>query len=145
MRKYEISVNNRPYKVEVKSFTSEAAEVEINGKTYDVHINSIESAGSTSPAPRILSSTSKAATVPVHTSPSAGTGQAGALRAPIPGSIMTILVKVGDKVIVGQKVLKMEAMKMENEISAQAAGTIKTISVKPGDTVSQGQELLMIG
>ncbi|MBT4091015.1 MAG: biotin/lipoyl-binding protein, partial [Deltaproteobacteria bacterium] len=65
--------------------------------------------------------------------------------APIPGSILEVLVKEGDQVEAGQTVVKMEAMKMENDINATSSGTIKSIQVSVGDAVSQGQALVEIG
>ena len=65
--------------------------------------------------------------------------------APMPGLIMKVLVKVGDTVTVGQKVMTMEAMKMENDINAGSAGTVKAVLVKEGDNVKEHQPLVTIG
>ena len=67
------------------------------------------------------------------------------IKAPIPGSILEILVNVGDSVSAGQTVFKMEAMKMENDVNAIGAGVVKSISVSVGDAVNQGQDLMVIG
>jgi biotin carboxyl carrier protein len=53
-------------------------------------------------------------------------------------------VKEGDKVTMGQKLLTMEAMKMENNVLAEKAGTVKSLFVKPGDTVLQNDTLVEI-
>lgn len=64
------------------------------------------------------------------------------VTAPLPGSITKISVKVGDRINIGDQVLLMEAMKMENSISAEAAGTVKAILCKEGDQVQSGQALV---
>ena len=60
----------------------------------------------------------------------------------MPGLILHVLVKPGDKVSNGQTVIKMEAMKMENEIKSSMDGKVKEILVKPQDNVAEGDILL---
>jgi glutaconyl-CoA decarboxylase len=62
----------------------------------------------------------------------------------MPGKLISIKVKVGDKVQANTLVAVLEAMKMENEILAGVAGTVKEIKVKPGETVDGGKTLLVI-
>ncbi len=57
------------------------------------------------------------------------------VTAPLPGRILEVLVKVGDKVAEGQDIVVLEAMKMENSITTEYAGEVKAIFVQPGDTV----------
>lgn len=64
------------------------------------------------------------------------------VTAPLPGAITKITVKVGDRVNTGDTVLMMEAMKMENSISAEASGVVKAILCKEGDQVQSGQALV---
>ena len=66
------------------------------------------------------------------------------IKASMPGKVVDILVKPGDKVEPKQGVLIIEAMKMENEIKSPGAGEVKEISVKPGQTVEAGELLLVI-
>jgi biotin carboxyl carrier protein len=65
--------------------------------------------------------------------------------APIPGTVIRYLVKEGDIVKAGTGIAVLEAMKMENEISAPAGGKIKSVNCKPGDKVSGGTVLAIIG
>ena len=65
-----------------------------------------------------------------------------AIVAPMPGKILGISVKEGEKVGLGQVVLVLEAMKMENEISSTVEGRIKQIKVKVGDTVATGDVMI---
>ena len=62
----------------------------------------------------------------------------------MPGSVLEILVKAGDKVKKGQALMVTEAMKMETEIRAAQAGTVRGIAVKSGDAVAVGDTLLSL-
>lgn len=64
------------------------------------------------------------------------------LVAPMPGLIVRVNAKAGDKVAQGQGLVVMEAMKMENELRAQAAGTVKSVNVTPGTAVEKGTVLI---
>ena len=60
------------------------------------------------------------------------------------GTIVKVLVEVGQEVEVGQGIVVLEAMKMENQIVADKAGTVKEIKVAPGDTVGGGDVVATI-
>jgi biotin carboxyl carrier protein len=66
------------------------------------------------------------------------------VKAPMPGKIVRVLVKVGDLVESGQGIAVIEAMKMQNELKAAGAGCVISISVKDGDTVIAGAVLAVI-
>ena len=85
-----------------------------------------------------------AASAPVAAPVAAPAPAAGAktVTAPLPGSITKVSVKVGDTVAAGDTVLMMEAMKMENSITAEFAGTVKAVLCKEGDQVQSGQALV---
>jgi acetyl-CoA/propionyl-CoA carboxylase biotin carboxyl carrier protein len=72
----------------------------------------------------------------------AGTGE---VASPMQGTIVKTLVSVGDTVELGQAVVVLEAMKMENHITAEKAGTISEVRVSAGDTVGTGDVLVVIG
>lgn len=151
MRTYELSINGNDYKIKVKSFNLDAAELEINGDSVKVAVKNMgdDLAGRPLPA-RSLSSRAPtaspaASSTPKTPSKTAAGGSGQAVIAPIPGAIMEIFVKEGQEIKMGQPVLKMEAMKMENIINSDFSGTVQSISVNPGDAVSQGQELVLIG
>ena len=88
------------------------------------------------PAPATPAGVSAA---PAMSAPAAGSKT---VTAPLPGAITKISVKVGDRVSTGDTVLMMEAMKMENSISAEFGGTVKAILCKEGDQVQSGQALV---
>lgn len=64
------------------------------------------------------------------------------LKAPMPGLIVRVNVKVGDQVQAGQGLVVMEAMKMENELKTTAAGVVKAVKVEPGTAVEKGALLV---
>jgi acetyl-CoA/propionyl-CoA carboxylase, biotin carboxylase, biotin carboxyl carrier protein len=74
----------------------------------------------------------------------AGAAASGSVSVPMQGTIVKVLVNVGDAVEVGQGLCVLEAMKMENLINAETAGTVKEIRVKPGDTVGAGDVVAVI-
>lgn len=144
MREYELTINKKSLRVRVKEFSADQAELEVNGKPYTVNIDKVTQPLSPGAEKPPLRSVSSAAQVTAPAAPQAPSAAAGSVRAPIPGSILDIFVKVGDAVKAGQPLFKMEAMKMENEINAQTGGSVSAILVSPGDSVSQGQELIQI-
>ena len=64
------------------------------------------------------------------------------LRAPMPGLVVRVLVEVGQEVAGGAGVVVLEAMKMENELTAPAAGVVGAVRVRPGEPVEKGQVLV---
>ncbi len=64
--------------------------------------------------------------------------------APLPGTIIEILVQPGDEIQAGQAVVVLEAMKMENELQAEFAGTVASVNVQEGDVVRAGTEIITI-
>ena len=73
-----------------------------------------------------------------------GTGEGGRLTAPMPGKVVSIAVKAGDKVSKGQPLAVMEAMKMEHTIAAPQDGVVGEVLYGPGDQVAEGAELLRL-
>jgi biotin carboxyl carrier protein len=72
----------------------------------------------------------------------AGPAGPAPLVAPMPGMIVRVQVQAGDKVQVGQGLVVMEAMKMENELRATAAATVKAVMALPGTAVEKGALLI---
>jgi len=66
------------------------------------------------------------------------------IKAPMPGTIIQILVQEGEAVVEMQEVAILEAMKMENAIPTNVAGTVKSISIKENDKVATEQVLMVI-
>ncbi|MCM1151696.1 MAG: acetyl-CoA carboxylase biotin carboxyl carrier protein subunit, partial [Alistipes senegalensis] len=74
--------------------------------------------------------------------PAAAAG--GAVKCPLPGTVLAVRVAVGDRVSAGQTLVVLEAMKMENNIDADRAGVVKQILVQQGATVMEGDNLIII-
>jgi biotin carboxyl carrier protein len=147
MRRYELDINGRHFSIAVRHFSAKRAELEIDGTTLTVDVANIVNEGVPTHAAGVI----RARPLPTQSSlPVRGHGAGaadgpGVVTAPIPGQILALLVKEGDAVTVGQPLLKLEAMKMENTILATVAGTVTTVNVRVGDAVMQGQELMAIG
>jgi acetyl/propionyl-CoA carboxylase alpha subunit len=75
----------------------------------------------------------------------AGGGRGGgAVKAPMPGAVVKVLVKEGDSVEVGQSLVIVEAMKMEHDVRAPVAGTVKKVAVAPGSSVGTTEAMVEI-
>ena len=98
------------------------------------------------PAAPAPTASPRASAAPIATPPTAAAPPvaAGAVVAPIPGKILSIEVAVGDAVELNQLLLKLEAMKMENNVAAPIAGTVQSIEVAAGAEVRDGQLLVVI-
>ncbi len=67
-----------------------------------------------------------------------------AIKAPMPGLVVSIPVEIGQEVVAGDNLVILESMKMENELKAPRSGTVERINVKPKESVDQGQVLVVI-
>jgi len=147
---YRVTVHGKEYVVTVVDSPSGGAKVLVDGETFEV-----EPAGATqapaaavSPsaatAPPLAAARPASSTTP-HPTATAEIGDSGTIVAPIPGVITAVCVDTGETVAAGQIVLKLEAMKMENDIATPTAGTVKEVAVREGSEVSDGQLLMVIG
>lgn len=121
--------------------------ITVEGKTYEVQVEMLDEENEAAPAVRRAAPTRVAAPAPVRaaapkTVPTAG--GAGQVVSPLAAVVVSIDVAVGDAVAAGQKVVTLEAMKMNTIVSALSAGTVKAILVKAGDGVEEGQPLVDI-
>jgi acetyl-CoA/propionyl-CoA carboxylase biotin carboxyl carrier protein len=73
----------------------------------------------------------------------AGAGS-GTVAVPMQGTIVKVLIEVGDTVEIGQTVCVLEAMKMENNVNAEKAGTVTDVRVAPGESVGPGDVIAVI-
>ncbi len=119
-------------------------DVEVDGRRYQVKLW-VPDVG-----PLAATAGSPAASRPARPRPSSAAGAGGSpgsgqVTVPMQGTIVKVLVSVGDTVEVGQAVTVLEAMKMENNITAETGGTVTEIRVKPGDSVGAGDVVVVIG
>ena len=133
MKEYKYKINGNLYKVSVGEIEKNIAHVEVNGTVYNVEME--EAAPVKVSAPKPSSAPRTATGEPVISKPTSVSSGADAVKSPLPGVVNDILVNVGDTVNVGQTVLILEAMKMENNINAIKSGKVTAIKVNKGDAV----------
>ena len=152
MNKYQYKVQGVDYEVEIEKVEGNIAKVNVNGIPFEVElqqpINAAKHPTIVKPkveAPKPAAAAAPVAAAPAAAAPAAAAGAGNPVKAPLPGTVTTINVKVGDTVAVGDVVLVLEAMKMQNNIEAEYAGTVTSVVVNPGDSVMEGAVLLTIG
>ena len=164
MKTYKYKVQGVDYEVEIAEVEGKIAKVNVNGIPFEIEMQkpinaakhpalaatkrTASAAPAAQPAPAQPTPAGKPqATVPAGSpagpAPAAGAGTA--IKAPLPGTINAINVKVGDQVGIGEVVIVLEAMKMQNNIEAETAGTVTSVLVNQGDTVMEGAVMLTIG
>ena len=139
LKKY--TINDIEYNVAVNSVTNDRAEVTVNGVVYQVKI---ENVNASAPVSMPVVEAANVAPAPVET-PAVPAGSGKAINSPLPGVIVGIKVKVGDKVKAGQVVAMLEAMKMENEIQSEYDGVVVSVNVSQGDSILEGAPIVTIG
>ena len=146
MKKFKFTISGKPYEVEVQDIEGNIATVNVNGTEYKVEMEEQAApvvAPVARPAAKAAPSASTQGTAPKPAANAGGNGYK--MAAPLPGTIMQIFVHQGDSVKKGDKLLMYEAMKMENNLLAEADGTITAINCRQGDNVLQGDVLIVIG
>lgn len=124
MRKFQVVVNGQAYEVDVE---------EISGGAPAAYVAPAPVAAAPAPAP-----------VAPAPAPAAAPAGAETVNAPMPGTILNVLVAAGDSVKMGQPLIVLEAMKMENEIPAPRDGVVASILTSKGATVNTGEALVAL-
>ena len=132
MAEYRYRINGHTYNIEIGAENGGTIEVSVNGKVYTVERQEISTTADMAPK-----------SISVQTTEALDANTA-AVTAPLPGTIISIKVKPGDKVTANQTVAVLEALKMENEIEAGYAGTVSEVKVAERDTVLEGAVLITI-
>lgn len=153
MKKYSYRINGADYDVTIQSITGQRAKVEVNGIPFDVEMQGSTLTEDNLPDTEVASAPVETKEVvskepekaPAQAAPAEAAGSGTPVKAPLPGVVTKIVVTTGQKVKKGQPVLVLEAMKMENNITAEQDGEITSVCVKPGDSVLEGTVLLTIG
>lgn len=144
MNKYQYKVQGVDYDVEIEEVEGNLAKVSVNGVPFEVELKRPINPVHAIKKPKVAAPKPVAA-APAPAAAPAAAGSGNPVKAPLPGTISSINVKVGDQVNVGDTVLVLEAMKMQNNIEAEYAGSVTSIVVNPGDSVMEGAVLLTIG
>ncbi|KGL51837.1 hypothetical protein HQ29_07680 [Porphyromonas canoris] len=157
MQTYKYTINGKEYEVTIGETKGNEVAVSVNGTPYTITKEGKQAAP---PAPQPASApapTPKAAPAPVaapapQPAPApaapapapAASGSGHAVKSPLPGVILDITCNVGDAVKKGQKLLVLEAMKMENDIKADRDGVVASINVAKGESIQEGHTLVTI-
>lgn len=122
--------------------------ITVNGATYEVDVEEVGGAQTAAPV-RAAAPVAAAPAAPVKAAATAAAPTATAagesVKAPMPGNILDVKVKVGDTVKQGDALVVLEAMKMENDIPAPHDGKVVQVCVQKGATVNAGDALVVLG
>lgn len=149
MKQYKYTINGAQFDVTIDSIVGSKAKVEVNGIPFEVEMQgsslveeALPTVSTEAPAAAAPAAAEAPAAAPAATN---GPGAGAPVKAPLPGVVTKVLVAAGQAVKKGETVLVLEAMKMENNITAETDGTITGICVAAGDSVMEGTTLLTIG
>ena len=145
IQKLKVTINGNAYLVEVGDLSTSPITVKVNGQTYTVDIERTEVGEFPDQTPVLTpAKPTQCASVSERkiTTPCSDGVSEKVVRAPMPGNIIHIAVKVGDPVTVGQELCSLEAMKMNNAIRSPRDGVIASIEASPGQVVNHGDILL---
>lgn len=131
MKEYKFKINGYLYNVSINSLQNDTAEVVVNGREYIINIESVEKNQKSNQS-------AESSELPKEEPGTTSKNAIRNIKSPLPGIIVEINVKPGDSVKKGQKIAVIEAMKMENEITADCDGVVSEIKVKVGDSVLEG-------
>ena len=144
MKEFKFKIGGTDYAATVEELEGGKLQVKLNGKAFEVEMpqseRKVQRPAAPAAAPKAAAPVAKAA--PAAAPAPAASAGGRPINAPLPGVVSKINAKVGDKVSAGDTLLILEAMKMENNITADANGTIKAILCKEGDQVQSGQALV---
>jgi biotin carboxyl carrier protein len=137
LKSFHLTLGGKRHAVSVeREAEPDRLKITIDGET---HIVEVEEDGPSTPAPGARAAPPPR---PAGARPSGSGG--GRVLAPLPGSVLSVAAAAGDAVAAGDKLLVLEAMKMENVITAEMDGTVSAVRVGQGDKVEAGQELMVI-
>lgn len=145
MKTYEFTINGKEYTVEIGAVESTSAQVVVNGQNYTVNYPEKKVSQPVAVAPVAAPvAAAPVSAAPAKPAPAAVPAGGSTIASPLPGVILQVLVKDGEAVKRGQKLLVLEAMKMENDILAEADGTVTKVLVQQGDSVLEGADLVVM-
>lgn len=139
MKKFDFTIRGNKYEVEITNIENNIAQIEVNGTNYNVEINREVQKSKTPTLIRKEVRSERSDSKIKKT-----VGATSLIKSPLPGSIIKVVVNIGDSVKKGDTLLIMEAMKMENNVLAERDCTITAIKIKEGDTVLQNDALIEI-
>ncbi len=141
MPDYQGTIAGKTYNVEVPNPQERPVRAIVDGEAVEVWLDE-DAVAVSAPQPAI--SAPAPAPVPV-VAPAPTAAAAGDVTAPLPGVIISIAVKVGDWVTVGQELCVLEAMKMNNPIRSTVSGKVTAVHISVGQQIQHGAPLLTLG
>ena len=144
MKEYKYKINGNTYKVAVGDIENNIAQVEVNGTPYRVELDEQKAPVKIVSKPRPSAAPRTESGAKVIAKPAAAAAGAYQVKAPLPGTVVSIAVKVGDTVAASDPVAVLEAMKMENAIRAGRDGKVASINVSAGDAVLEGTAIVTL-
>ncbi len=145
MKSFKFTISGNQYQVDIQSIEENIAQIEVNGTPYKVEIDRTIQVSKTPKLVRAaaIPSTDTHPSVAKTAAPTSPKGS-GTIKSPLPGVILEVHVKEGDTVKAGQKLLVLEAMKMENNIDSDKDGVVTSVKVHKGDSIMEGDVLVVI-
>ena len=147
MARYNYTIQGVDYEVNIKDIEGTIAHVSVNGTDFEVELKQPISTGKQLNRPKSIKPQAAPVTgeVQKNTTPApVKAGEGTKVCSPLPGTITSVSVKVGDAVAAGDTVVVLEAMKMQNNVETETAGTVTSVMVNTGDTVMEGTVLVTI-
>jgi biotin carboxyl carrier protein len=141
MKKYKFTINGITYEVNINNAEGQMIELEVNGTPYTVTLDKEVKQTKT---PKLMR-TQVAPSTDINKQEAKTAKKGGSINSPLPGVILDVFVKPGDKITVGQKVILLEAMKMENNIESDKEGVVAEVKANKGDSVMEGDVLIIMG
>ena len=142
MKEFTFKINGAEYKCAVEQIAAGKTNVTVNGKVYEVET---ESAAPVKPVAKPAPKSAAAPAAAPKVEPAAPVAGGAQIKSPLPGSVIKVLVSVGQAVKKGDTLLTLESMKMENAIMAENDGVVKQIAVSAGQNVMQDDLLIVLG
>lgn len=140
----KITVDGKSYQVTIQELGDGNLEVEVDGDKHFVSVAEVSKAVTTGGLPPLSEALAQRKSA-APTSPTAkepAVRQKGALTAPMPGDIVEVMVKAGDRVAVGDPLCVLEAMKMKNVLRSSQDGVVASVEVALGQSVEYGAVLV---
>ena len=142
MKEFKYTINGKEYQVEIESVNEDTniASLKVNGEAYEVGMEkTVEDEKK-----KVVLGKPAQEDADKEAAPVTNVNTANAVKAPLPGTIIGISVKVGEEVQAGDTVVVLEAMKMANNIEAEKSGKVTAICVKVGQSVMEDDALVVI-
>ena len=141
VNRLRVRVGNNWYNVEIGDLSHSPVQVTVDGEVFSVEVDGLSAQAPTRPR-RGRTQTPGILVPPPASRVNPTGGDGNFIRSPMPGRVISIMVRPGERVSVGQEVCVVEAMKMEQSIRSPQNGVVKEIRVQPMDSVRTNDPLM---